>query len=95
MSTTLVVVPLSTVRAWQETFHERAPLLNVVCYVGTEESRDLARSIELGDSAVPRFNVLLTTFEFMIRDKQELSMFKRKTLVVDEAHRLKDEGAVL
>ena len=41
----LVVVPLSTVPAWQETFEKWAPDVNCVYYLGNGEARKTIRSM--------------------------------------------------
>lgn len=42
----LVVVPLSTISAWQETLELWAPDLNVIVYNGNDESRKIIRHYE-------------------------------------------------
>jgi chromodomain-helicase-DNA-binding protein 1 len=39
----LLVVPLSTMTAWQKEFRQWAPFLNVVTYLGDVQSRDVVR----------------------------------------------------
>jgi len=41
----LVVVPLSTMAAWQKEFAQWAPAINVVTYIGDMTSRDLVYSL--------------------------------------------------
>jgi len=96
----LVVVPLSTIAAWQREFARWLPEFNVICYVGDAKSRDMIRKYELyrergsGVDAI-RFTVLLTTPELILADAAEFAGIRWAMLVVDEAHRLKNEQSAL
>lgn len=84
----LVVVPLSTMPAWQATFKQWAPDMNVICYMGTGKSREVIRTHEFGSARKLKFNVLLTTYEFILKDKADLGSIKWQALMVDEVRRL-------
>lgn len=53
----LVVVPLSTINAWQMQFNTWAPDLNVIVYMGSAASRDKIRETEFGPPKNLKFNV--------------------------------------
>lgn len=96
----IVVVPLSTMPAWAETFNVWAPDTNYVVYNGNEAARSIIRENELFvDSSNPRgkvkFNVLLTTYEYILHDAAFLSQLKWQFMAVDEAHRLKNKDSQL
>ncbi|QIX02248.1 hypothetical protein AMS68_007765 [Peltaster fructicola] len=94
----LIVVPLSTLPAWQDTFTLWAPDLNVISYSGTSQSREIIRTNEIfvnGDTRKVNFNVMISTYEFVNMDVAELSKVKWQFLAVDEAHRLKNRDNLL
>ncbi|XP_041371367.1 chromodomain-helicase-DNA-binding protein 1-like isoform X2 [Gigantopelta aegis] len=93
----LMVVPLSTVVAWQREFSIWAPEINVVIYMGDITSRNLIRDYEWCHPGNKRlkFNVLLTTYELLLKDKSFLGSVNWAFLGVDEAHRLKNDDSML
>jgi chromodomain-helicase-DNA-binding protein 1 len=81
----LVIVPLSTITAWQSQFAAWAPDINVITYIGTAAARDVIRTYEFGPSNKKlKMNVLLTTYELTLRDAKELGEIKWQMLAVDE-----------
>ena len=94
----LVVVPLTTIPAWADTFDHWAPDINYVVYNGKEASRSIIREYELLDDSNirrPKFNVLLTSYEYILVDANFLSQVKWQFMAVDEAHRLKNRESQL
>ncbi|CAG8981346.1 hypothetical protein HYALB_00013623 [Hymenoscyphus albidus] len=94
----LVVVPLTTIPAWADTFDYWAPDLNYVIYNGKEASRSIIREYELltdGNVKRPKFNVLLTSYEYILTDATFLAQIKWQFMAVDEAHRLKNRESQL
>jgi chromodomain-helicase-DNA-binding protein 1 len=94
----IVVAPLSTIPSWAETLDHWTPDMNYVVYNGKEKSRDIIKRYELlvdGDVRQPKFNLLLTTYEYVLMDAAFLSQLKWQFLAVDEAHRLKNRESQL
>lgn len=62
-----------------------APDLNVIAYIGNGPSRTIIREHEFyGQAKRPKFNVLLTTYEFALKDRSDLSALKWQYIAVDE-----------
>ena len=94
----IVVVPLSTMPAWADTFNNWTPDVNYVVYNGSEAARKIIREHELlvnGSPKKVKFHVLLTTYEYILADATFLSQLKWQFMAVDEAHRLKNRESQL
>uniref|UniRef100_A0A674MHJ0 Uncharacterized protein n=1 Tax=Takifugu rubripes TaxID=31033 RepID=A0A674MHJ0_TAKRU len=102
----LVSAPLSTIINWEREFEMWAPDFYVVTYTGDKDSRAIIRENEFTfeDSAVKsgrkvfrmkkdtpiKFHILLTSYELITIDQAILGSVTWACLVVDEAHRLKN-----
>lgn len=93
----LIVVPLSTMTSWQREFFLWAPELNVVTYLGDVTSRNIIRDHEwcFASSKRLKLNAVLTTYEIVLKDKAFLGSLSWAILMVDEAHRLKNDDSLL
>uniref|UniRef100_A0AAX7ST26 DNA helicase n=1 Tax=Astatotilapia calliptera TaxID=8154 RepID=A0AAX7ST26_ASTCA len=93
----LLVVPLSTLTSWQREIQLWAPQMNVVVYLGDISSRNMIRTHEWMHSHSKRlkFNILLTTYEILLKDKSFLGSVNWAFIGVDEAHRLKNDDSLL
>uniref|UniRef100_A0A4W5NSN6 Chromodomain helicase DNA binding protein 1 n=1 Tax=Hucho hucho TaxID=62062 RepID=A0A4W5NSN6_9TELE len=93
----LLVVPLSTLVSWQREIHLWAPLMNVVVYLGDISSRSMIRTHEWMHVQNKRLklNILLTTYEILLKDKGFLGNVPWAFIGVDEAHRLKNDDSLL
>ncbi|KAK6179113.1 hypothetical protein SNE40_011545 [Patella caerulea] len=87
----LIIVPLSTLSNWLMEFDRWAPSVVKIAYKGCPQTRRLlAPQLKSG-----KFNVLLTTYEYIIKDKSVLSKFRWKYMIIDEGHRMKNHHCKL
>ncbi|KAH0948725.1 hypothetical protein HN011_010172 [Eciton burchellii] len=93
----LLVVPLSTMTSWQREMSQWAPDMNFVIYLGDVNSRKVIADYEwcFKDSKRLKFNAVLTTYEIVLKDKAFLGILNWAALLVDEAHRLKNDDSLL
>lgn len=83
----LVVVPLSTLSNWVNEFKKWAPDLVLVVYKGAPQVR---KELHKQEMASCQFNVLLTTYEYIMKDKHVLRKYDWQYIIVDEGHRMKN-----
>ena len=83
----LVVVPLSTLSNWANELEKWAPDLVVVIYKGNPEKRKELYKTEMKSN---KYNVLLTTYEYTMRDTKVLRKPLWQYIIVDEGHRMKN-----
>jgi ATP-dependent helicase STH1/SNF2 len=87
----LVIVPLSTLTNWNNEFEKWAPSVSRIVYKGPPNARKMQQQqIRYG-----QFQVLLTTYEFIIKDRPVLSKIKWLHMIVDEGHRMKNANSKL
>ena len=83
----LVVVPLSTLSNWVNEFKKWAPDASLVVYKGAPAIR---KDIFKEEMASGQFNVLLTTYEYIMKDRNVLKKYHWQYIIVDEGHRMKN-----
>ncbi len=88
----IIIVPKSTLDNWRREFERWTPDVNVVVLQGNKEERgDIIKNQILE----AKFDVLVTSFEVVIREKSALKKIAWQYIVVDEAHRIKNEESAL
>lgn len=87
----LIIVPLSTLSNWVLEFEKWAPSVVVVSYKGSPAGRRAIQS----QMRSTKFNVLLTTYEYIIKDKGVLAKLQWKYMIIDEGHRMKNHHCKL
>lgn len=88
----IVIVPKSTLDNWRREFKKWTPDVNTVVLQGTKEDR---QNIIGNILMKAKFDVCITSFEMVIREKAKLSKFRWQYMVIDEAHRIKNEESSL
>lgn len=88
----IVIVPKSTLDNWRREFQKWTPDVNVLVLQGAKDERQKLIKERL---LTARFDVLITSFEMVIREKAQLKKFRWQYVVVDEAHRIKNEQSSL
>ncbi|XP_054419257.1 chromodomain-helicase-DNA-binding protein 1-like [Pteronotus mesoamericanus] len=88
----LILCPLSVLSNWKEEMERFAPGLSCVTYAGDKQER---AHLQQDLKQKPHFHVLLTTYEICLKDASFLKSFHWSVLVVDEAHRLKNQSSLL
>ncbi|XP_069320462.1 probable global transcription activator SNF2L1 isoform X4 [Eulemur rufifrons] len=88
----MVLVPKSTLYNWMNEFKRWVPSLRVICFVGDKA----ARAAFIRDEMMPgEWDVCVTSYEIVIKEKSVFKKFHWRYLVIDEAHRIKNEKSKL
>ncbi|EON69503.1 hypothetical protein W97_08763 [Coniosporium apollinis CBS 100218] len=88
----LVVVPKSTLDNWKREFGRWIPEINVLVLQGAKEERNNLINERLVDE---KFDVCITSYEMILREKTHLKKFAWEYIIIDEAHRIKNEESSL
>ncbi|XP_067949121.1 probable global transcription activator SNF2L2 [Watersipora subatra] len=87
----LIIVPLSTLANWVLEFEKWAPAVMKFAYKGSPNNRREIQAQMRGT----KFNVLITTYEYVIKDKGILAKIRWRLMVIDEGHRMKNHHCKL
>ena len=88
----IIIVPNAVIVNWKAELKRWLPHVNCVYYVGSREQR---AKIFQKQVLQLKFNVLVTTYEFIMRDRSKLAKVNWKYIIIDEAQRLKDREGKL
>ena len=87
------MLPLSVLGNWQRELERWCPALKVVKLHGNRAERQATIKDELQGGA--KFHVVITTYETLAQESSALKKVQWCYLVIDEAHRLKNEHSKL
>lgn len=88
----LITVPKSTLDNWKREFAKWTPEVNVLVLQGAKEERHQLINERLVDE---NFDVCITSYEMILREKAHLRKFAWEYIIIDEAHRIKNEESSL
>jgi SWI/SNF-related matrix-associated actin-dependent regulator of chromatin subfamily A member 5 len=88
----LIIVPKSVIPNWVNQLKQWCPSIVTLRFHGDKEERKqlIATKLKKG-----KFEICVTSFEIAIREKAALNKFNWRYLIIDEAHRIKNENSVL
>ena len=88
----LIAVPKSTINNWAREFAHWIPEINILVFQGPKEERqDLIKERLLPQD----FDVCITSYEMVLREKAHFKKFAWEYIIIDEAHRIKNEESML
>ncbi|KAJ5217146.1 ISWI chromatin-remodeling complex ATPase ISW2 [Penicillium chermesinum] len=88
----LVAVPKSTLDNWKREFAKWTPEMDVLVLQGDKEERQRL----INERLIPEsFDVCITSYEMILREKSHLKKFAWEYIIIDEAHRIKNEESSL
>ncbi|KAI7898532.1 SNF2 family N-terminal domain-containing protein [Cokeromyces recurvatus] len=81
-TTTLIVTPLALIHQWINEIQQKSPTLNVLRYHGPNRTND--------SNVFKNYDVVVTTYQLILSDKETLFNFEWYRIVLDEAHYIKN-----
>ncbi|TVY30562.1 ISWI chromatin-remodeling complex ATPase, partial [Lachnellula hyalina] len=88
----LIIVPKSTLDNWKREFAKWTPEVNVLVLQGAKDERHALINERLIDE---KFDCCITSYEMILREKSHLKKFAWEYIIIDEAHRIKNEESSL
>ncbi|CAI5513267.1 unnamed protein product, partial [Closterium sp. Naga37s-1] len=88
----IVVAPKSTLGNWIKELHRFCPSLRAFKFHGNQDERTHMRSHMLQPG---KFDVVVTSYEMVIKEKTAFRRLSWRYIIIDEAHRIKNENSIL
>jgi SWI/SNF-related matrix-associated actin-dependent regulator of chromatin subfamily A member 5 len=88
----IVIVPKSTLQNWLNEFKRWCPSLTTICVIGEKNARaDYIANVMKGTE----WNVCVTSYDMCSRETTTFKSYNWQYLIIDEAHRIKNENTQL
>ena len=88
----LIIVPKSTLGNWMNEIKRWCPVLRAVRLHGNQEERNHQKETSLSPGT---FDCCVTSYEMVIKEKGFLRKYHWRYVIIDEAHRIKNENSIL
>ncbi|KAI6213624.1 Isw-1 [Aphelenchoides besseyi] len=88
----LIIVPKSTLNNWKKEFNKWCPTMRAVVLIGDQEARQKIINEEI---VTNNFDAVITSYEMVLKCGSMLKKFVWRYIVIDEAHRIKNENSKL
>ncbi|XP_057416837.1 ISWI chromatin-remodeling complex ATPase CHR17-like [Lotus japonicus] len=88
----MVVAPKSTLGNWMNEIRRFCPVIRAIKFLGNPDERRHIREELL---VAGKFDVCVTSFEMVIKEKSAFRRFNWRYIIIDEAHRIKNENSLL
>lgn len=86
----LIIVPKSTLKNWENEFEKWCPTIRSVVLIGDQEARQKVIDEKIKTN---NFDALITSYEMILKCTNVLKKLTWKYIVIDEAHRIKNENS--
>ena len=88
--THLIIVPKVTLKNWEREINKWLPKIKLLFFYGDKDERKILSEHTIKES---HYDIILTTFECSMKEKSALASIDYEYLIIDEAHRLKNDQA--
>jgi len=86
--THLIIVPKVTIKNWEREINKWLPKIKLLYFYGDKDERKILSEHTIKES---HYDIILTTFECSMKEKTALASLNYEYLIIDEAHRLKND----